>query len=97
LLRTADIFGRFGGEEFVIVCPETGLPGAVVIAERLRSQVENMSVPDLVGLPTITISLGIAEIEPDDSDINRTINRADKALYQAKAQGRNAVVAYHAS
>ncbi|MBI1889805.1 MAG: diguanylate cyclase [Burkholderiales bacterium] len=95
LLRTADIFARYGGEEFVVVCPETGLPGGVLLAERLRSAVEHMTIPEVAGLPPITISLGVADIVDSDSDITNTIHRADKALYQAKEQGRNAVVAYH--
>ncbi len=94
LLRTADIFGRYGGEEFVAVCPETDLPGAVILAERLRQVVEAMTIEEFPGLPVVTISLGLTHIDQDDTDIAKTISRADKALYQAKAQGRNRVVVF---
>jgi diguanylate cyclase (GGDEF)-like protein len=92
LLRTADIFGRYGGEEFVAVCPETNTEGISILAERLRMLVQNMTIPELESLPTVTISLGVATLSPADTDISQTINRADKALYQAKKQGRNKVI-----
>jgi two-component system cell cycle response regulator len=94
LLRTADIFGRYGGEEFVAVCPETDMDGTAKLAERLRELIENMTIPEINGLPKVTISLGVAELADNDTDITHAINRADKALYQAKLSGRNKVVAF---
>ena len=97
LLRNSDIFGRYGGEEFVVVCPETDLVGTLILAERLRVVVEEMKVSEVENLPTITISLGVAGIMSTDTDITKTINRADKALYQAKREGRNKVVSFQES
>jgi diguanylate cyclase (GGDEF)-like protein len=93
LLRSADIFGRYGGEEFVAICPETDLTGGMILAERLRTAIEAMAIANEPPLPTITISLGVTGFDPVDSDISQTINRADRALYQAKGEGRNKVVA----
>jgi diguanylate cyclase (GGDEF)-like protein len=92
LLRTADIFGRYGGEEFVAVCPETDVHGTAILAERLRALVQNMAIPEVKELSNVTISLGVATLSPTDTDISQTISRADKALYQAKQQGRNKVI-----
>jgi diguanylate cyclase (GGDEF)-like protein len=92
LLRTADIFGRYGGEEFIAICPETDADGSKVLAERLRSLVEALEIPELSELPAITISLGVTTIAPSDTDIAQTISRADKALYRAKEAGRNKVI-----
>ncbi|MGZ3254761.1 MAG: diguanylate cyclase [Burkholderiaceae bacterium] len=92
LLRTADIFGRYGGEEFVAVCPETDIEGTAILAERLRMLVQHMTIPEVNDLSNITISLGVATLLPADTDISQTISRADKALYQAKEQGRNKVI-----
>jgi diguanylate cyclase (GGDEF)-like protein len=92
LLRTADIFGRYGGEEFVAVCPETDAEGTAILAERLRNLVQEMTIPEVKELPKVTISLGVATLAPSDTDISQTISRADKALYMAKEQGRNKVI-----
>lgn len=94
LLRTTDIFGRYGGEEFVAVCAETDLASAMILTERLRIGVESMVIPEMEGLPAITISLGVAGVAPEDNDIARTINRADQALYEAKRLGRNMAIAW---
>ncbi|CAN5476265.1 hypothetical protein BH11PSE11_BH11PSE11_21300 [soil metagenome] len=94
LLRTTDIFGRYGGEEFVVLCPETDLDSAKILAERLRVGVEKMAMPEVPNLAAITISLGVAAIASNDSDISQAIHRADQALYEAKGQGRNKVLAF---
>jgi diguanylate cyclase len=88
-LRTIDILGRYGGEEFVILLPETGLNEGARAAERLRSQVEKIHSP-LADIK-ITISLGLAELTTDCPDLEALIERADKALYLAKQGGRNQV------
>ena len=99
-LRDYDIAGRYGGEEFVILLPFTGLKEAEQVAQRLRLSVEHTKLdiskinPDVhddnIG---VTISLGVSEFTPSNS-ADELINNADKALYQAKNSGRNRVVLY---
>lgn len=86
-LRDTDKFGRWGGEEFLIIAPETGMPELMQLAERVRASVENMQHKDL---PTVTISIGVAEFK-DDKRWDNMIDRADKAMYRAKENGRNQV------
>ncbi len=91
--RTIDICGRFGGEEFVIVLPDTTLAAAKKIAERLRSSVAN----ELIGGQTpvqCTISLGLAEFDQSMKTFEDWINGADSALYDAKKRGRNCFCEY---
>lgn len=90
-IRTNDIFGRYGGEEFVILLPETCKDGAFVIAERLR---EDIMAHDFKLNRSITSSFGIAEHEPGE-DIDHLIKKVDDALYKAKNTGRNKVVIYN--
>ncbi|HEY8100719.1 MAG TPA: diguanylate cyclase [Burkholderiaceae bacterium] len=96
LLRSADILGRYGGEEFVALFPETDIDGSAIIAERLRTMVQNLTIPEINDFSNVTISLGVATLLPSDTDISQTISRADKALYQAKQQGRNKVIFFQA-
>ncbi|MEX2642231.1 MAG: PAS-domain containing protein, partial [Acetobacterales bacterium] len=89
-LREIDIFGRIGGEEFSAVLPETPRNGAVVVAERVRAAVAALRV-SVPGNPPIgfTVSIGVADWQPEDSSIEATLARADNALYAAKHAGRN--------
>ncbi|MCV4275070.1 diguanylate cyclase [Pseudomonas capsici] len=90
-LRDTDLAGRYGGDEFCIILPATGARQAGEILERLRSVVkENIDVllPDL----NISLSIGIAAYQPHITDAAMWLNEADKALYMAKANGRNRVV-----
>ena len=87
LLRQPDRLGRFGGEEFVALLPETSLDEARVVAERLRATIESRAE----GLPPCTVSIGITVSRPDDDGLDEIITRADAALYQAKRAGRNRV------
>ncbi|WP_111642669.1 sensor domain-containing diguanylate cyclase [Marinimicrobium alkaliphilum] len=80
-LRTNDILARFGGDEFVVLLPETPLPAALQAAERYRSLVAASG--------HCTISLGIAEQRADDREVSQLIERADAALRQSKRQGRD--------
>ena len=90
-LRDSDILGRYGGEEFMIVLPETGIEGAKTLAERLRVAIEKApTVFNDKSLP-ITISLGITEISERANNYEAMIGEADKALYLSKAAGRNQV------
>jgi diguanylate cyclase (GGDEF)-like protein len=91
-LRPTDLAARFGGEEFVILLPDTDLDGACVAAERLRSAVAAtaIEIPDGRTIGPVTISLGVAELTATD-DAAAILWRADEALYRAKEGGRNAV------
>ena len=91
LLRTHDLFARTGGEEFVLLLPETNLAQAKEVAERVRDSVyrQNIALPG-GGSIHFTTSLGLTEIKPSES-LETALSRADKALYQAKASGRNCV------
>ena len=86
-IRKHDVFGRWGGEEFLILCPETAMAGAEQLAEHLRKAFEGMYIGK-VG--RFTASFGVAELMATD-DIKRLVRHADEALYQAKEQGRNRV------
>jgi diguanylate cyclase (GGDEF)-like protein len=86
--RSADIFARYGGEEFIILTPETGIDGAMTHAERLRKDIDKHSFSN-VG--HVTSSFGVAEFDPEKDDLESLLDRADKALYIAKEDGRNRV------
>lgn len=88
--READIPGRYGGEEFVILLPETNRDGAVEFAERLRKLVEGLTLEYNNIKFNITISFGVAELRDDPASAD-FIKRADEALYVAKETGRNKV------
>jgi diguanylate cyclase (GGDEF)-like protein len=88
-IRETDIAGRWGGEEFLIFCPQTGRDGAFALAEKLRANIEKHEFED-VGYKTA--SFGVAHIEHDDN-VKAIINRADQALYSAKDSGKNMVLA----
>jgi diguanylate cyclase (GGDEF)-like protein len=91
-LRDADLLGRIGGEEFLVVLPGDTLEQAADVAERLRVRVESLALEDLpAGLRT-TISIGVAQMSPRDTNVADLLLRADEALYRAKAEGRNRVV-----
>ena len=90
-LRAGDVLGRIGGEEFAAVLPDTNLQQAGHVAERIRNRIENMSVEYNERAIAITISIGMAELQLEDPNVQGLINRADVALYQAKAAGRNRV------
>jgi diguanylate cyclase (GGDEF)-like protein len=90
-IRTTDKVARFGGEEFVVLLRETDLKGAAIFADRIRQTVAN-TVFELDGqCLRATISIGLAEAELTDVDVDHTIERADRALYVAKSGGRNCV------
>ncbi len=93
-LRSSDFAGRIGGDEFAILLP-TNLPDNVLeFAERLRKSIEAIVIPVNNTNLTFTASLGIASCEKEDTSIENTLARADEALYQAKAQGRNRAVLF---
>ena len=88
-IREGDVAGRYGGEEFLLVLPNTPLDGGLIIAERIRERVEN-NTWDFPGLK-LTISAGVRQMT--DQDPADLIKQADSNLYMAKEQGRNRVVA----
>jgi diguanylate cyclase (GGDEF)-like protein len=88
MLREPDVVCRWGGEEIVILLPNTGPSGAAVAAERLRAQVAAMELEYGSVKLKLTVSIGITELQRGD-DLERLIERADAALYEAKASGRN--------
>jgi len=86
-IRSADIVGRWGGEEFMVILPDTDENGAVELAEKIRRKVSENRFPKQDG---ITISLGVSVFN-DDTSVDTIIYRADQALYLAKNKGRNQV------
>jgi diguanylate cyclase (GGDEF)-like protein len=88
--RATDFVCRWGGEEFVVLMPEATREEGVAMAERLRDEISRMTVVTEVDVLSLTVSLGVAELLPDE-DLEDLIARADRAMYQAKAAGRNAV------
>lgn len=91
-VRPYDALGRYGGEEFLLVFPETDLSQACTQAERVREAIGGtpFELSDTVS-ETVTISIGVAQVDSNE-DIDKTIERADKALYEAKRSGRNKVI-----
>lgn len=91
--RASDVVARFGGEEFLVLMPDTGLVSATDWAERMRALSAATTVPPLTS--PVTVSLGVAELEPGITNpseaIYRLVERVDAALYRAKRAGRNRV------
>lgn len=91
--RSTDILGRYGGEEFAVILPNTSLDVARDVAERLRDEIQRNQVSRTEKIK-ITASLGIAEMTEDTKSLSDLLVHADKALYRAKEQGRNCSKAY---
>ena len=89
--RPSDICGRIGGEEFAIILPESNSQGASDMAERLRTDIANIFIPSTGEPLPFTVSIGITELVNTDSSLEQLLAEADRALYQAKEQGRNRV------
>jgi diguanylate cyclase (GGDEF)-like protein len=93
LKRPADFAARWGGEEFVIILPNTDMEGALVIGEHVRSAIETLEIPYSDGSLSVTVSIGLnCEVPPRYSYPAEFFGKADKALYTAKEQGRNRVI-----
>ncbi len=86
-LRASDYLFRYGGEEFVVLSPQTDLAGAHILADRIKANVECLRIP---GVPRLTISLGLVSSQ-DDMDSRAMLEKADEALYMAKTRGRNRI------
>ncbi len=92
-LRETDFLARFGGEEFVVILPETDPKGAKDVAEKLRSLVEKIEFLHKNNPIQITVSIGVTHVLPEDKDHEALFNRVDMAMYEAKNSGRNKVIA----
>jgi diguanylate cyclase (GGDEF)-like protein len=91
-MRTSDLLGRYGGEEFALLLPDAASDEDVaILPERLRSCIGDLPLPTRSGPVSATISIGVARLLPSDANIGALLARADEALYRAKADGRNCV------
>ena len=93
MIRSKDVFGRFGGEEFLVLLPETTSEEARILAERIRKGIASAAIelPGQGEAISVTVSIGCATSD-GSSDVDPVLKAADKAMYQAKANGRNRVV-----
>ncbi len=91
-LRTEDILARFGGEEFLVMLPDTSLKHACEVADRIRVAISQIALPVLPGGHRFTVSIGVAERRGVQQSFEELIEMADQALYQAKKSGRNKVI-----
>ncbi len=92
-LRQEDLCARWGGEEFIIFLSATSLNEAIVVANRLREQIENKTfVFDQNSHQQVTVSIGVSTYHFDDQELNQIISRADLALYHGKQTGKNKVI-----
>jgi diguanylate cyclase (GGDEF)-like protein len=90
-LRRIDIPARVGGDEFVIICPETSKLSARILADRIRQGIEELKLHKDKKYPGITASMGVASFPDDGDSAELVLERADQALYEAKARGKNSV------
>ena len=87
-IRSTDIFARWGGEEFIFLLPHTEISDAIKAADKIKKIISNSDSEKLRG---VTVSIGLAQVDLEDIDIDNVINSADKAMYRAKAKGRDQV------
>lgn len=90
--RRTDYLGRYGGEEFMLVCPNTDAEEAGILAERIRSSMQDPEADGRLLKNKLTVSIGVAAMAGPETKIENVIGAADQALYQAKNAGRNRVV-----
>jgi diguanylate cyclase (GGDEF)-like protein len=87
-----DVIGRYGGDEFLVLLVESNLDDAITIADRLLLNISELSFSTSSGPLTTTLSIGIAELNDLDADLDSLIVRSDQLLYLAKESGRNRIV-----
>ena len=92
LLRSHDIVGRLGGEEFAICMPETALAEGIHVCERLRAIIEGNKVQSEGHTLNVTVSIGVSQYNSTTDTADTLLNRADSLLYRAKNSGRNKVI-----
>jgi len=90
-IRSSDFVGRYGGEEFVVLLPETNLAGAMSIAQRLCETIREVAIESRQGQVKVTASVGVAELMEDYANLDVLLEYADAALYRAKQAGRNRI------
>ena len=90
-LRETDVLARYGGDEFIVLLPETSAAGAEIVASRIRQRVEAATLTTRERPVTTTVSVGIASYPEHASDLEAVMERADQALYASKNAGRNKV------
>jgi diguanylate cyclase (GGDEF)-like protein len=90
-VRPYDVSGRYGGEEFIVILPDTDLDNAIQIAKRILAKIEQTPVNSGKGQVKVTVSIGATSLLVTDVDSNFTIERADQALLKAKSAGRNCI------
>jgi len=93
-LRADEILGRYGGEEFAVLLPETSLKSARQVAERLRADIDRNPITSDRGSIRVTVTIGAACVSDLDERIDQLLDKADKALYKAKQAGRNRVATW---
>ncbi|MFY0989780.1 GGDEF domain-containing protein [Halomonas sp. C05BenzN] len=94
-LRPQDVIGRFGGEEFIVALPATHPKDAQMVAERLQQKVSDLAVMEAIPDHRLTVTIGIAGVLDEATDLDALIHQADQALYAGKHGGRNRVVISH--
>ena len=92
-VRASDLASRYGGDEFVVLLTRTDLGGAGRVAEAIRAGIEGVGRRLGYSLGFVTVSIGLAEFDPGKPDSGDLLVTADRALYEAKSQGRNVVAA----
>lgn len=95
-LRGTDVIARFGGEELIVLLPQTDLTGALTMAERIRQRVARLAIQWREQRVEVTVSLGVAALRSDTPTLDALIHEADVALYDAKRSGRNRVCSWNA-
>lgn len=93
ILRMHDIVGRVGGEEFLVICPESSLEDTGIVAERIRRIINEEMIGDGIMELRVALSAGVTSLQENDVSLEKLFSRADRALYKAKEEGRNRVVA----
>ncbi|MGV8026255.1 MAG: diguanylate cyclase [Anaerolineaceae bacterium] len=94
-LRSTDLIGRYGGEEFVILLPDSELDTAIAVAERIRRNIAALQMTTKTGVIKVTVSIGISQLEKTIENLDELLLRADQALNVAKANGRNQIMIWN--